>query len=275
MRGVFSHPHLIWNLLHRADEHIILLMPPDELYARALDVKTDFDVTITEEKVRGDVLGDKGKLTEAIDDIKKHGQNIERSTYILKDTLQYLNEKVDTGYWILSMNILMSVCSAIMLGILMVIYFIFYYQQQVAGDNLMRFAILGLMGAYTSNLITSEDFLFVRGGPFWRFFLQNLMVRPVIGAFSATFIFLVEKSKLVFSINPLKVGPAPPVQPTIININVNENVIEYVYIVLAIAAGFAGAKILRTMIDSVLKRLEEKAEKTKEAKTDKKNKTST
>jgi hypothetical protein len=163
----------------------------------------------------------------------------------------------------------MSVYSAAMLGVLMVIYFFVYYQQidvLLEGGSLMPFAILGLMGAYAGNLMTKEDFLFVRGGPFWRFLLQNLMARPIVGAFSATFVFLVEKSKLVFSINPITEGQAPQVQPTIININVNENVIEYVYIVLAIAAGFAGEKILRTMIDRVLKRLEESADKTKETK---------
>lgn len=79
MRGFPSHPHLIWNLLHRVDEHMILLMPQDELYARAIDVKTAFDLTITEKKVREDVLGEKGKLTSAIKDIKESGQNMERS----------------------------------------------------------------------------------------------------------------------------------------------------------------------------------------------------
>ena len=76
LRGLPSHPHLVWNLLHRVDEYLIFLMSKDELYARAIDVKTSFDMTITEKKVREDVLGEKGKLTVAIKDLEGGGQNI-------------------------------------------------------------------------------------------------------------------------------------------------------------------------------------------------------
>jgi hypothetical protein len=263
MRGYPSHPHLIWNLLHRVDEHLIFLMPHDELYARAIDVRTAFDLTITEKKVREDMLGEKGKLTMAIKDIKENGQNIERAQYLIRDALQYLNENVDTNYWILSMNTLTSVCSAALLGILMLIYFLVYSQYE-----LIPYAILGFMGAFLSNLITKENFLFVRGGPFWRYLLHNLMARPILGGFSATFIFWIEKSKWVFSINPIPADGkiVSSVQSAIISINVNQNAIAYAYIVIAVVSGFAGEKLLRNMIDKVLKKLEERAEKTKEAK---------
>lgn len=265
MRGFPSHPHLIWNLLHRVDEYLIFVMPQDELYARATNVRTTFDLTITEKKVREDVLGEKGKLTIAIKDIKESGQNIERSQYLIRDALQYLNENVDTNYWILSMNTLTSVCSAALLGVSMVVYFLVYSQIEM-----IPYAILGFMGAFLSNLITKENFLFVRGGPFWRYLLHNLMARPILGGFSATFIFWIEKSKSVFSINPVAADGkmVSSVQSAIININVNQNAIAYAYIVIAIVSGFAGEKLLRNMIDRVLKRLEERAEKTKETKTE-------
>jgi hypothetical protein len=269
MKSFLSHPHLIWNLLHRVDEHIILLVSPDELYVRAMNVRTAFDLTVTEKKVRENVLGEKGALTIAIKDINE-GKNIEKSKFLVKDALQYLNENVDTNYWILSMNTLMSVCSGALLGAFMVIFYLFYYQDlDVLSENpnLAPFAILGLMGGYLSNLITKENFLFVRGGPFWRYLVHNLMSRAIIGAFSATFIFLLAQSKWVFSINPVIEGSkGQPMPSTVLSINVDENVLVYVYIVIAIAAGFAGEKLLRNMIDGVLKRLEEKAAKTKETK---------
>ncbi len=40
-----SHPHLVWNLLHRVDEHVILLMEEHELSARVIDVEAAFDLT--------------------------------------------------------------------------------------------------------------------------------------------------------------------------------------------------------------------------------------
>ncbi len=262
-----SHPHLVWNLLHRVDEQVILLMEEHELSARVIDVKAAFDLTIKEEAVRKEWLGDKGKLTEAFNDITGGGKNIEKSRYMVKEALQYLDDFVDYGFWKLSMNILMSVSSALLLAIFMLLYIVFYhrhFKELLDVSNLMPFAVLGLMGAYLSNLLTKEDFLFVWGGPFFRYLFYNLMARPVIGAFSAVFFFLVEQSKLIFSINRIAEGKPISVQPTVININVNANVIEYVYIVFAVAVGFAGEKALRGMMDKVLKRLEEKAEKTKE-----------
>ena len=89
------------------------------------------------------------------------------------------------------------------------------------------------------------------------------MTRPFVGAFSAAFVFLVEKTKLVFSIKALATTSS-----TIITLNADSVAIPYVYIVVSIAAGFAGEKILRSMLDTVLKRLESKAEKTKESKSD-------
>jgi hypothetical protein len=262
-----SHPHLVWNLLHRVDEHVILLMEEHELSARVIDVKAAFDLTIKEEAVRKEWLGDKGKLTEAFNDIIGGGKNIDKSRYMVKEALQYLDDFVDYGFWKLSMNILMSVWSAALLALTMLVYFSVYYPQRsigATGTDLMPFAILGLMGGYLSNLLTKEDFLFVWGGPFFRYLAYNLMARPVVGAFSAMFFILVEKSKLLFSINPSGSSVPQSVQSSVINISVNANVIEYVYIVFAIAVGFAGEKALRGMMDKVLKQLEEKAEKTKE-----------
>lgn len=121
----------------------------------------------------------RGRLAEAIDNIKKHGDNLNRSRHIVIDCLQYLNKNVDTGYWILSMNTLMSFCSAAMVGALLILCFYKYDQRMFASINsgdLMPFAILGLIGAYISNLITKQDFLFVRGGPFWRLVLQQILL---------------------------------------------------------------------------------------------------
>lgn len=269
MKSFISHPHLIWNLLHRVDEHLLLLMEKDELYVSAMNVSTTFDLTVTEKKVRDDVLGENGRLTTAIKEIKQ-GQNIEANRYIVKDALNYLNQNVDTGYWILSMNTLMSVFSGALLGLFMVVFYLYFYQGlDVLSESpsLAPFAILGLMGGYLSNLITKENFLFVRGGPFWRYLAHNLLSRAIVGAFSAAFIFLVAQSKWVFSINPVIEGSkVQPMPSTVLSINVDESLLVYVYIVIGIAAGFAGEKLLRNMIDSVLKRLEERAAKTKETK---------
>ncbi len=268
-----SHPHLVWNLLHRVDEQLILIMPKEELAARVIDVKTAFDMTIKEDTVRKAWLGDKGKLDVAIADITGPGANMSQSRFVVKDALQYLDDFVDYGFWKLSMNNLMSVSSAVLLAAVMLVYYFVSDLRAGIPDGKMAplsFAVLGLMGGYLSNLLTKEDFLFVWGGPFFRYLLYNLLARPIIGAVSALFFYLVEKSNLVFSIATAGSAAqtagsnAPQGLPSIITINVNPANKGYVYVVLAIAIGFAGEKMLRQMMDQVLKRLEQKAEKTKD-----------
>jgi len=56
-----KHPHLVWELLHRVDEYFILLTKEKELYSRALDVKTSFDLNIREATMRKEWIGEEGK----------------------------------------------------------------------------------------------------------------------------------------------------------------------------------------------------------------------
>lgn len=271
MRGFLSHPHLVWNLLHRADEHLLFLMSHDELYARATGVNTTFDLAITEKKVRDEMLGEKGKLTLVIKDLETNEPNIERDQYLIRDALQYLNENVDTNYWILSMNTMTSILSAGLLGLgILMIFFIpgLDPMKDQVPPKMGLITILGCMGAFLSNLITKENFLYVRGGPFWRYLLHNLAAKPVLGAFAAIFVLWVEQSKWIFSINDATAieEAASRAQSAIININVSNAALPFAYVIIAVVSGFAAEKILRKMIDRVLKRLEEKAEKTKETK---------
>ena len=122
--------------------------------------------------------------------------------------------------------------------------------------------VLGLMGAYLSNLMTKEDFLYLRGGPYWRYFLLNLFSKPVMSGFAAIFIYILAKTGLIFSIGSGSSGSACS---KVININVSKEFLGYAYAILAIVSGFAADKILKSMIDSVLKKLAQKAEKTKDS----------
>jgi len=112
-------------------------------------------------------------------------------------------------------------------------------------------ALLGCIGALLSNLLTKENFLYVRGGPFWRYLLHNLMARPILGAFAAIFILWIEKSKWIFSISlaatekmtsagqAAVVAASSNVQPAIITINVNEASLPFAYVIISVISGFA------------------------------------
>jgi TRAP-type C4-dicarboxylate transport system permease small subunit len=263
------HPHLMWELLHRVDENFILLTDADELHGRAIDVRASFDLNIKEEKIREEWIGDRGVFRDILDQVKKKDKNtMSANQYLIRDALRIVNEKMDCSYWQLSMNIMTSVLSGLFLALLLLVAWIWQPTNPIRdlgkGGFANTFVILialGLMGAYLSNLMTKEDFLYVRGGPYFRCLLHNLFSKPVMSAFAAVFIYGLEKTKLIFSIGNQTTSAK---LAEIITINVNQDYMGYAYAVLAIVSGFSADKVLRSMFDKVLKKLEEKAEKTKD-----------
>lgn len=259
------HPHLVWELLHRVDEYLLLLIRKEELKTAALEIRNSCDLNIKEEKTRARWIGDKGKLNEAVGHIDKGNDDIE-DRYVLKGALKLVNEQMDRTFWQLSANTLTSVWSGALLGLVIVLAWAFHPQNALfsldKGGLTQHFWTLfglGLMGAYLSNLMTKDDFLYLRGGPYWRYFFHNLFSKPVMSAFAAIFVYLLARTELIFSIGSSSSGSK------IFYINVKENFVGYAYAILAIVSGFAADKILKNMIDSVLKKLEQKAEKIKDS----------
>lgn len=270
LRGRRKHSHLVWEFLHRVDENLILLMPEEEFTSKATEVAVSFDMSIQDEKLRKAWLGEKGILTQAVERIQK-GWSSGQERHVVKDALELVNEHMDRSFWQLSMNTLTSVVSGCMLGILVLLFWWCCLDDfDSFGDgslqaNLMDLLVLGLMGAYLGNLLTWEGFLYVRGAPFWRYFLHNTLSKPILGAFAAVFVFMIEKTKTLFSISvAVQAGQAgEKAAAQIVNFNVSSAALPYAYALLAIVSGFAAEKVLRSMIDTVLKRLEERAEKRK------------
>lgn len=263
------HPHLVWELLHRVDEYILLLNKKEEMKSRAIDVRNSFDLNIVEDKLREKWIGDKGKLNAVVDNFEKDQDNIE-DRYALKDALRLVNERMDRTFWQLSANTLTSVWSGTFLGLLLLLAWQFPCDNNLASlangcisQNFAVLFVLGLMGAYLSNLMTKDNFLYIRGGPYWRYFFLHLFSKPVMSGFAAIFIYLLAQSRLIFAISASTPTATPATQ--IININVGQEAQGYAYAILAIISGFAADKILKNMIDTVLKKLEQKAEKTKES----------
>ncbi len=265
-----KHSHLVWEFLHRVDENLILLMPEEEFTSKATEVAVFFDMNIQDEKLRKAWLGEEGILRHAAERISK-GWSSAQDRHVVKDALQIVNEQMDRSFWQLSMNTITSVVSGCMLGILVLLFWWCCLNDfNSFGDgslqaNLADLLVFGLMGAYLGNLLTWEGFLYVRGAPFWRYFLHNTLSKPILGSFAAVFIFMIEKTKTIFSISVVQQAgqAAENAAAQIVNFNVSSAALPYAYGLLAIVSGFAAEKVLRSMIDAVLKRLEERAEKRK------------
>jgi hypothetical protein len=267
----WGHSHLAWRFLHRVDEDLLLALPDAQLHARALDVKTAFALSVTEPTTRSEWLGSasqKGRLAEVVDRTgAAEGEGVTRATdrYLLREALRTVNDEVDRGFWVLSMNVLTTLWSGLLLGVLMLGLAALWRWTSVprieamekpAVMNFALVALFGAMGAYVGNLLTRRDFLFVQGAPFIRYLLHPLLTKPILGAFAAAVVYAVAQSGLVLGIGagaPQGLGGALAGHPSAIG---------YVHALLAIACGFAADKVLGDMIGSVLRRLEQKAEKT-------------
>jgi len=261
-----------WELVHSIDEDLILIIPEEELLAKAYEIKSRFSQKIKERSLRAEWLGDegkKGKLTQAVEELEQLLSNCEQSScqdkkilkirHILKEALHLINQSTDTRFWQLSLNMSVVVLSSflllsILIGLIEKFEFKANWYESIK-TAWIPLAFFGAVGAYLSNIITKKDFLFIRG-TYLRFFSYHIISKPIIGGVSGIFIYLLERSKLVFSLNISKNAP--------IVLNVPSTELPYAYAILAIVAGFAGDKLLKSMIEKVLKRLEEKAEKTKE-----------
>lgn len=268
------HPHLVWELLHRVDEHHILLLADHEIYSKAVEVRTAFDLNIRDEKTRSAWIGRGGRLDDALETLQKHPPTPSDRDAV-KSALQLVNEQVDRTFWQLSANTLTSVSSALLLALLMWLAWTNLPLATLTDlgsgelvDDYKVLIVLGAMGAYVSNLITRENFLFVRGGPFLRYWLHNVVAKPVVSVFAAVFIYVVGKSELLFSINPTGAVESPAPASELITFNVSEGSSGYVYAVLAVVSAIAADKLLRSTIDGVLKRMLQKAEKTVESGTE-------
>lgn len=268
------HPHLAWRLMHQVDEELLLVQPLEEVIARSDELLATFDMNVTEKKMRqsflGEGVGQKGSLRQAIEHLRSPEKERE-ARYVLREALGVANALMDRGFWELSMNTLTSVVSGVALGAAMLLWWMAGYTECLStlgagcldGGAFARLALLGLMGGYLSNVLTQERFLYLRGGPFWRYALLHLVSRPILSAFGAVAVAVIAKSELVF-----KIAGAGEKSTGLLTLQVPGDA-GYAYATLAVVSGFAADKVLRDMIGRVLKRLEQKAEKTKETRPEK------
>ncbi len=254
-----------WSYLHRVDEDLLLQMPTEQLKSRAIDIKCSVELNITVSSIREAWIGDHGKLRQAIEKLNNEEKPpLSEIRHAFRDALRTVNEQIDRGFWALTMNTRIAAASGILLGLAMLACLFLprwgiCWFNSLAG-SLGLIMVLGLSGSYLSNLLTQSNLLLIRGGAFWIFVLYHLVVRPILGSFAAIFIYFLEKANLLFAI----VAPANETVSLLLSTNAKDRKATYVYLILAVASGFAAEKLLRSMMDRILNKLEEKAEKTKQ-----------
>jgi hypothetical protein len=126
---------LFWNLVHRNDEDILLLVPHEELLVRALDILGEFRRNIRDgQAVRQWLTGEtegplprRGLLTAAVDELRQEtekefhlqGPRLDHLRYILREALHVVNSHTDRSFRQLAANVLIRSWSGMMLLVLL------------------------------------------------------------------------------------------------------------------------------------------------------------
>lgn len=270
----FRQTWTFWELIHRVDELLLLVTPDDMLVAEANDVWARFDQKIKDPVLRKVWLGpdDKsGPLPKVIQRLSDatptsgggapspHDPLPSGDRHILRNALNLVNEQGDANFWRLGSNVSVQSMSAVILVLLFILGRGFFGSSSAAADsrpNLVDIVMLGAGGAIVSNMIAKKPFI-VSIGPTSRYFAFNLFVKPVLGAFVALFMYFLEQSGLVFTIltdqsassNGAALIVVSPIAAT------------FLRSVIALAAGFFGERLLRPMMDKVLRVMSAQGEK--------------
>lgn len=259
------HPNQVWRRLHRVEADLYLLAPLPEVVADAGNLAVALELNLTEPRLQRAWLGSadsRGRLAEAIADLHDPAKEL-AARHTLRAAQHELDTLTDRHFWELAVSTLTSDLSAVGLAVNMVALWalgLLHVLPNLAADltepssgsvlaqAMVAVALLGLIGAFLSNVLTREGFLYPRGGPFWRFFLLHLVTRPLMSALGAVLIVLmVSGGALGVDLSQAKglLGQ------------------RFAYAILAVAAGFGADKLLRSTLGRVLNVLEQRAEKTK------------
>ncbi|MBZ4329472.1 hypothetical protein NR800_10715 [Corallococcus interemptor] len=112
------------------------------------------------------------------------------------------------------------------------------YFRDINEGSILLFSLLGAGGAIISNMMTKDPFI-LSVGPTTRYFVYYLFAKPVLGGFTAAFIYLLVKSGDFL---------AKPPSPFLMGC-------------IAVAAGFSGDRLLGATMDKVMANLFKSSEK--------------
>jgi hypothetical protein len=276
-------PFSFWSLIHRFDELLLRAMPEPMLAACALDILANFERKITDPETRKTWLGENGgPLYQAVRRLTSNGgatrpagtpdhseDQVRRDREVLASALHVVNDQTDIGFWHLATNSSIQDVSAVMLIVVAVLMFWlarqFFRNTIPQGDLLLRpdvIMLFGAAGAVVSNMFRRDPFV-SSIGPSMRYVVFAVFAKPIVGAFTALFVALLEQSQLVFQIvTDSSSNAAQPPSHAAIRIFVGSPAAaEFARVVMAIVAGISGERLLRSMVGKVQGRLFEAAEK--------------
>jgi hypothetical protein len=196
---------LIWRLLHRVSEQLILTMNEEELTAHGHKILEELKVSPIPDLVRNhwiEIVHEKLKDLE-----KRPADSREKikpgAAQLFKAAANIINECIDDRFWDISVRKFFAlIYGALILFTSMAILFLTWWLRDgqfcLTVYNIM---LIGAMGGLASGLITTDQ-EYLSKGHLWIPTLYYSMVRPTVGAIAAVVLFWMLESHYLVQITP-------------------------------------------------------------------------
>ncbi|RKH36081.1 hypothetical protein [Corallococcus sicarius] len=218
-----------WQIIHEVDGLLLLVMPQHMLLPHALEIQQQFERRVTDSGQKTLWLGSErtpGPVPQCVrflrgealppgdpDASLSEAERLARCRHVLRGAQGVINDRVDKTFWQLSINVSIQVLSTLLLITLSLLALLGFNRSLVADwpdtlvpQGLLLLSLMGAAGAVVSNMLSKERFV-VATGATSRFFAYHLLVKPVIGAFAALTLLLVEQSNLLLAVVPRDATP--------------------------------------------------------------------
>ena len=256
-----------WQIIHEVDGLLLLVMPRHMLLPHALEIQQQFERRVTDSAQKALWLGAErtsGPLSQCVRVLRgeapasgdpeaslPEAERLARCRHVLWGAQGVINDRVDKTFWQLSINVSLQVLSTLLLVMLSLIALLGFNRSLVTTwpdalvpQGLLLLSLMGAAGAVVSNMLSKERFV-VATGATSRFFAYHLLVKPVMGAFAALTLLLVEQSNLLLAVVPRGLANDAGNNSALLNIVVKDwRAVFFALAALSVVAGYSADRFL-------------------------------
>jgi hypothetical protein len=196
---------LIWRLLHRVSEQLILTMNEEELTAHGHKILEDLKVAPIPDLVRNHWIE---IIHEKLKDLEKHPADSRaklkpEAAQLFKAAANIINECIDDRFWDISVRKFFALIYGLLLLItsLAILLFTWWLRDGQFCLTIYNIMLIGAMGGLASGLITSDQ-EYMSKGHFWIPTIYYAMIRPTVGAVAAVVLFWMLESHYLIQVTP-------------------------------------------------------------------------
>ncbi len=193
---------IAWELLHRIGEELVPFMDEDTLIAEMDKIVMHIKVSSLPDVVKNDLLL---RLDRERTALGQQNPDVPRAAAALKTALNIYNDFTDDRFWDIWAKKLNAFVYAVMLALfgLVLVHKACrpegWHGSEFQGLSMATIILLGGMGGLTSGIITGER-EYLPKGHFWISTLYYALVRPLMGAVAAVFMFWMLQNHLFINI---------------------------------------------------------------------------